>query len=62
MCYELLCFYMITFIFKGMVPRNIEHFLKKRIHEKLGFSEMELLKKIFFFSFQRPVFLVFGKT
>ena len=26
--------------FKGMLRRNIEHFLKKRKYEKLGFSEM----------------------
>ena len=27
-------------IFKGMLRRKIEHFLKKRKYEKLGFSEM----------------------
>ena len=26
--------------FKGMLRPNIEHFLKKRKYEKLGFSEM----------------------
>ena len=25
--------------FKGMLQRNIEHFLKKRKYEKAGFSE-----------------------
>ena len=32
--------------FKGMLHRNIEHFMKKRICEKLGISEK--LKKIYF--------------
>ena len=27
-------------VLKGMLRRNIEHFLKGRIYEKLGFSEM----------------------
>ena len=27
-------------IFKGMLRRKIEHFLKKRKYEELGFSEM----------------------
>ena len=27
-------------IIKGMIRWNIEHFLKKRKYEKLGFSEM----------------------
>ena len=41
---------------KGMLWRNVEHFLKKRIEEKLG-----QLKKIFFFFFQPSVFLIFVK-
>ena len=34
-----------------MLQRNIEHFLKKRIKEKLGISELKQLKN-FFFLFQ----------
>ena len=30
-----------TLLFKGMLWRNIGHFLKKCIHEKLGISEMK---------------------
>ena len=43
-----------------MLRQNIEHFLKKRIHQKLGISEMEELK-IFYFSISDSVFLVFAK-
>ena len=34
-------------LIKGMLQRNIEHFLKKRKYEKIGFSEMSYPKKIF---------------
>ena len=32
--------YQTKYVIKGMLRRNIEHFLKKRKYEKLGFSEM----------------------
>ena len=31
----------VTGIVKGMLQRNIEHFQKKHVYEKLGFSEMK---------------------
>ena len=33
--------------FKGMLTQNIEHFLQKRIYEKLGIFWNELTKKLF---------------
>ena len=45
-----------------MLRRNIEHFLKKRKYEKLGFSELNQTKRNFFFYFKRSLFLIFIKT
>ena len=42
-------------LFKGMLRRNIEYFLKKRKYEKLRFSE------ILFSYFKRSLFLIFLK-
>ena len=42
-CYllHICCCVLLFDFFKGMLRRIIEHFLKKRIHEKLGISEMK---------------------
>ena len=48
----------IPYVIKGMLRRNIERFLKSRIYEKLGISEMKLLKKSCFF-FQFPTVCIF---
>ena len=45
--------------FKGMLRQNIEYFQKKRIYEKLGFSEMNY-KNIFLY-FPWSVFFIFVK-
>ena len=37
-------------LFKGVLRRNIEHFLKKSMQEKLRTSEMKWLKNFFSFS------------
>ena len=47
-------------LFKGVLRRNIEHFLKKSMQEKLRTSEMKWLKNFFFF-FQSSIFLIFVK-
>ena len=47
-----LCYYALQvqelFRFKGMLRRNIEHFLKKCTSEKSRISEMKYLMKFFF--------------
>ena len=42
--------------FNGILRRNIEHFLKKTIWEKLGITEMKYLKNTLFFFFNRLYF------
>ena len=49
------------FMLKGILRRNIEHSLKKHKDEKLGFSKINKLEKIFFFYFQGSLFLLFIK-
>ena len=47
---------------KGMLLRNIEHFLEKRIWEKLGISELKWLKKNYFFLFPTVCIFYFCKN
>ena len=51
----------LSYDFKRMLRRNIEHFLQNPIWEKLGISEIKKLKKAFFFYFQPSVFFIFAK-
>ena len=46
----------------GMLRRNIEHFLKKSIQEKLRIFEMKYLKKVFFSISNRLFFFYFCKN
>ena len=48
-------------ILKGVLQRNIEHFLKKLKEENLGIPEMKQLKNTFFKIFQPSVILIFVK-